>query len=185
MHPRGAHPTQSNQAFTLAEVMMATVVTMVALVGLIAAVTMGSEMLDVSRKQTIALQILRNETESIHLQTWTMVSNLPPSGAITINTVPLSAVVTVNSTGNDVSGSNIQSFALTNYGSVPSNYNLGLLSVAKEFTLTLSKTTVVSRPNLFVLTYTVTWTAGNRRKTYVRTSSTYYGKTGLNLYYQK
>ena len=170
---------------------MATAVTLVALVGLLAAVTMGSEMLDVSRKQTIALQILRNETDSVHLQNWTAVSNLPASGSIMVNGIPASATLTINSAGNNVSGSNTQSFALTNYSILPGNFNLSLMGVAKEFTLTLNKTTIsdpithVTRPNLFVLTYTVTWTAGNQRKTYVRTSSTYYGKTGLNLYYQK
>lgn len=183
MHPPGARSTQSRQAFTLAEVMMATVVTLVVLVGLIAAVTIGAEMLDVSRKQMVAMQIIRNEVDSIHLQSWTTVTNLPASASITIN-----------STGSDFSAGNNadkQSFALTNYSFTPANYNVGLMSVAKEFTLTLNKTvfidpiTHVARLNLFVLTYTVTWTAGNQRKTYVRISSTYYGKNGLNLYYQK
>ena len=181
---------------------MATVVTLVALVGLIAAVTMGAEMLDVSRKQTVAMQILRNEVENIHLQNWTTVSNLPPSGTITFNLLPASASITINTAGTGLSAGGVadqQSFALTNYTySYAAPYTVGvfddntnLMSVAKEFTLTVDKTTVVdpithvARPNLFALTYTVTWTAGNRRKTYFRTSSTYYGKTGLNLYYQK
>jgi Tfp pilus assembly protein PilE len=183
MHPAGAQSTQSRHAFTLIEVMMATLVTLVALVGLIAAVTMGSEMLDVSRKQTVAMQILRNEVEQVHLKNWATVSALPANASITIN-----------SAGTGLSAGGVtdqQKFALTNYtysyappyaGGVNDD-NTSLMSVAKDFSCSLVITTV--RANLVRLTYTVTWTAGNQRKTYVRISSTYYGKTGLNLYYQK
>ena len=177
MHSRGAQSTQPNQAFTLAEVMMATVVTLVAVVGLISAVTMGSEMLDIARKQTVAMQIIRNEVDRIHLQSWAMITTLPANASLTIN-----------GTGNDFStGSNAdkQSCALTNYSAVSAHYNLSMMGVAKDFTLTLTKSTLAGRPNLFVLKYTVIWTGGNLRKTYSRSSTTYYGKNGLSVYYQR
>ncbi len=157
---------------------MATVVTLVAVVGLISAVTMGSEMLDIARKQTVAMQIIRNEIDGIHLQNWAMVSG----------TLPVSATVTINDNGTDFTVStgaaDKQAFALTNYSSSPANYNLGLMNVAKGFTLSLTKS-ATSQANLWALTYTVTWNGGNMRKGYSRSSVTYYGKTGLNLYYQK
>lgn len=177
MHPPGALPTQSERAFTLAEVMMATMVTLVVLVGLIAAVTMGSEMLDVSRKQTVAMQILRNEVEHVHLKDWAAVSALPANASITING---------NGSGlSSGSATDKQAFALTNYTAGVGDDNLGLMNAAKDFTCTLVVTPVPSRANLLRLDYTVLWTGGNRRKTYTRTSSTYYGKNGLNLYYQR
>lgn len=179
MHPPGAFPTQSDRAFTLAEVMMATVVTLVVLVGLVAAVTMGSEMLDVSRKQTVAMQILRNEIEHVHLKDWATVSAAVPSNfSITIN-----AAGTGLSAGNP---SDQKAFALTNSTNLavgPYAFNTSLMRVAKDFTCTLAISSV--RANLLRLDYTVTWTGGNRRKTYTRTSSTYYGKNGLSLYYQR
>lgn len=156
---------------------MATVVTLVVLVGLVAAVTMGSEMLDVSRKQTVAMQILRNEVEHVHLKDWATVSALPAS-----------ASVTINSDGNGLSAGGAadrQAFALTNYTVAVGDDNLGLMNAAKDFTCTLAVTPVPARANLLRLDYTVIWTGGNRRKTYTRTSSTYYGKNGLNLYYQR
>ena len=156
---------------------MATMVTLMVLVGLIAAVTMGSEMLDVSRKQTVAMQILRNEVEHVHLKNWATVSSLPAS-----------ASVTINSAGNGLSSgapADRQAFALTNYTAGIGDDNLALMNVAKDFTCTLAVSPVPSRANLLRLDYTVAWTGGNRRKTYTRTSSTYYGKNGLNLYYQR
>jgi len=155
---------------------MATVVTLVALVGLIAAITMGSEMLDVSRKQTIAMQILRNEVEQVHLRSWT---TFPTS-------LPASFSVTVNDSGTDFSaGAAIDkmAFALANYSPSQASYNLRLMGQARGFSCT--QTIVAVRPSLLQFTYTVSWTGGNRHKTYSRSSTTYYGKTGLNLYYQK
>lgn len=81
MHPAGAQSTQSRHAFTLIEVMMATVVLLVAVVGLFEAVTIGAGMLNVSRKQTIALQIIRSEIEAVHLTAW-------PAGAADGTTPP-------------------------------------------------------------------------------------------------
>lgn len=178
MHFHGARPSRSKSAFTLGEVMMATVVTLVALVGLLAAVTMGSEMLDVSRKQTVATQLLRNEIEQVHLRDWA-----------TVTILPAAASITVNGAGNGLSAgaaADQKTFALsnsTNRTAGPYVLNVNLANMAKDFTCTFVKATI--RTNLYQLTYTVTWTSGNRRKLYVRTSSTYYGKTGLNLYYRR
>ena len=182
MHPTKAQPKQAGRAFTLAEVMMATAVVLVAVVGLISAVTMGSEMLDVSRKQTVAMQLLRNEVDHVHMRSWAAVSALPATASITIN-----------SAGSGLAAGGAadqQAFALTNYtfSYTPpvvafNDDNAGLMGVARDFTCLLAKTTV--RANLLRFTYTVTWTGGNRRKSYTRTSSTYYGKNGLNAYYQR
>ena len=59
---------------TLVEVMMAAALLAMSVMGMIQAVTYGSQMLDVSRKQTIAAQILRTEIDKLHLADWTVVS---------------------------------------------------------------------------------------------------------------
>ena len=160
---------------------MATVVTLVALVGLIAAITMGSEMLDVARKQTVAMQILRNEVEHVHLKDW---SSFP-------SVLPASFSITINDTGNGLSAGSAadqNAFALTNATNLsvgPYTFNNGLMSVAKDFTCTLTIAAVPLRANVLRFDYTVTWKTGNQHKTYTRTSSTYYGKNGLNVYYRR
>jgi Tfp pilus assembly protein PilV len=178
LSPRTANAA-SFRAFTLAEVMMATVVTLVAVVGLVQAVTIGAEMLDVSRKQTVAMQLIRNEIEGVHLQSWTTVNNALTTGgpfSLTINSAGTGLTATATSAAR-------KAFALTNYSTVTTDDNVSLMGVAKDFTCSLTVTTV--KANLLQLTYTVTWTGGNRRKDYSRSSTTYYGKYGLNLYYRR
>jgi Tfp pilus assembly protein PilV len=174
LSPRTA-TVPSIRALTLAEVMMATVVTLVAVVGLIQAVTIGAEMLDVSRKQTIAMQLIRNEIEGVHLKDWATVSSLTNSS------------LTINSAGTGLTASATdaakRTFALTNYSTTTTDDNVTLMGSAKGFTCSLTVATV--RPNLLQLSYTVTWTGGNRRKDYSRSGTTYYGKYGLNLYYRR
>src|SRR5438105_11875920 len=74
-------------AFTLVEVMMAAAVTIAAIVGMIQVVISGSEMLDVSRKQTVAMQVIHAQIDNIRLSNWTTVNALPTaSTAVTIQT---------------------------------------------------------------------------------------------------
>jgi hypothetical protein len=174
-------------AFTLAEVMMATVVALVAVVGLIQAVTIGAEMLDISRKQTVAFQLIQNEIDNLRLKDWA-----------TVNAMPSSAYVVVNSAGTGLvsgspSGTAQTAFALTNYtqsytppySGASNDDNANLLRLAKDFRLTRDVAAISGHTNFIGVIYTVTWTAGNRGKTYTRSGVTYYGKNGLNLYYQK
>ena len=176
---------------------MATAVTLVAVVGLIQAVTIGAEMLDVSRKQTIAMQIIRNEIEGVHLKDWATVSTFPNSASITVNNQGTGLAWCFTTNPNIVNPTAEKAFALTNYTNSytppypttpnpPANDdNTNLLSAARNFTLSLSVTNITGRSNFLVLTYTVTWTSGNRRKVLTRTGTTYYGKNGLNLYYRR
>lgn len=65
--------------FTIVEVMMAATILVVAFVGMIQAVTIGSEMMATARRQTLANQIIANEVESLRLQTWETIQALPTS----------------------------------------------------------------------------------------------------------
>jgi hypothetical protein len=155
MHPRGAHSQQPDHAFTLAEVMMATVVLLIAIVGLFEAVTIGAGMLNVSRKQSIALQIIRTEIESVHLTVWP--SGGPPDGSIM--NVPV-----------DTSG----------YPEL-----MSLKSVGKGFTISRTVVTIRSAPNwLKKISFIVTWSESTGRF-YTRTGYTYCAKNGINALYQR
>ena len=74
------------KAFTILEVMMATAVMIAGVMGMVKVIISGSMVLDMSRKQTIATQIIHSEIDKLHLSDWTTVSALPTSAtAITIN----------------------------------------------------------------------------------------------------
>jgi hypothetical protein len=113
-------------------------------VGMMQVVVSGSEMLDVSRKQTIATQIIHSEIDKLHLNDWTTVNAYPSSATITINT--------------------------------------SLQTISSGFTCTRTVSTV--RTEMKKITFTVTWT-GNRGRAYSRTGSTYFGKNGLYVTYQR
>jgi hypothetical protein len=162
MHPSGAQSTHSQQAFTLAEVMMAAVVLLIAIVGLFEAVTVGAGMLNVARKQTIALQIIRTEIEAVHLSTtWTQ-------------TTPADATV------GPVAIDTLTSSSLLGYPELMSLKNNG-----KGFALSRTIFTVRNTSNwLKKVTFTVTWTESTGR-TYSRTGYTYCAKNGFNALYQR
>lgn len=166
----------STRAFTIIEVAMAMVVLLLAVVGVIQAITIGSEMLDVARKQSIAMQLINNEIENVRLQPWIKVS------AFTNPTITILDDGSSFSTATSTDAK--QSFALTNYTISTADDNTTLMRQAKGFTLSLASSPV-HPANLIQLTYTVTWTAGNARKSYSRSGTTYYGKYGLNTFYQK
>lgn len=134
-------------------------VLVIALIGMIQVIVSGSEMLDVSRKQTIAVQIIHGQIEQIRLLTWTQVGNLGSSDG------PFSVEA-----GDRTSTS--QWFI---FGSK-------LPAIAKGFTVSRTITTV--RTDLKQITWTVRWT-GNTGRTYTRTGSTYVGKNGLYVTFQR
>ena len=58
---------------------MAATILLLGIVGMMHAITSGTEMLDTSRKQTLAGQIIQNEIERVRLLKWSEVSSLTPS----------------------------------------------------------------------------------------------------------
>src|SRR3954467_14146427 len=70
--------SQASQAtgFTLVEVMIAACVLILTIVGMIQVIVSGSEMLDVARKQTIAMQVIHGQLDNIRLSNWSQVSGL-------------------------------------------------------------------------------------------------------------
>lgn len=76
---------QSSRGFTIMEVALAATVLALTLTGMIQVVESGSQMLDVSRKQTVASQILDDEINQLRLQSWNTVLAYPSSASMTID----------------------------------------------------------------------------------------------------
>lgn len=148
----------SQTAFTLVEVMVASGVMILAIVGMIQVVVSGSEMLDVSRKQTIAMQIIHGQLDQIRLANWTQISALGTTDTVSVD-----------------AGDNASSSVMFIFGT-------NLPAVAKGFRC--KRTIADVRTDLKQVTYTVTWT-GSTGRSYSRTGSTYVGKNGLYVTYQR
>ena len=137
---------------------MAAAILALALVGMIQAVVSGSEMLDVSRKQTIAMQVIHGQLEQMRLRNWTQISTMGSSDTVSVG-----------------AGDNAASDKMFFFGAQ-------LPVVAKGFTCTRTITTV--RTDLKQVTIVVTWT-GSTGRTYSRKGSTYVAKNGLYVTYQR
>ncbi len=142
------------------EVALAATVLALTLVGMIQVIDSGSEMLDLSRKQTIATQILQDEIGQLRLMSWSAIASLP---------------TTSTNISND---STFQTFAQQLGG-----------SFTFTGTRTIQYLEPTPQPNanpvlLVQVTYTVTWT-GVTGHTYTRSSTTYVSKNGLNIAYQR
>jgi prepilin-type N-terminal cleavage/methylation domain-containing protein len=142
---------RSQNGFTLIEVMLAAVVMLAGIVGMMQAITSGSEMLDVSRKQTVATQIIHGEIEKVRVSDWSDITALP-----------ISATVPLNSTFQASSPSFTCTRAVT----------------------PLKKDPITNEITMDQITYTVTWT-GSTGRAYSRSGSTYVGKNGLYVAYQR
>jgi Tfp pilus assembly protein PilV len=66
-----------SRGFTIMEVALASTVLALTLVGMIGAIESGTQMLDLSRKQTIAAQIIHDEIDQLRLQGWSTVTSIP------------------------------------------------------------------------------------------------------------
>lgn len=154
----------SQAGFTLIEVGMGALILVVGFIGLIQAVTIGSQMLNVAQKERVAMEIMDAEIEELRAGLASDISSLTNSQVYT---------VTVNAAGTSVSG-DATKFALTS--------NTSLMAQAKSFTCSFVKTN--TRTNFRRVIYTVTWT-GNTGRSYSRTAEMYFGLNGLQLSYQK
>lgn len=178
MPPTTVPPSRRTRGFTLVEVMMAATILVVAFMGMIQAITLGSEMLATARRQTLAAQIISFELEKLRLSSWSTLSGLGAG--------PTS--ITIDS---------------TQFGPA-----IGACGLVSGTTLTLSRSAADLTANLREVTFTVTWTKGGTTtaaaapggswldrlaffrdspisRTYTRQGSAYFGKYGLNLTYQR
>ena len=177
--------TKHSPGFTIIEVMMASVILVVGFMGMIQAVTIGSEMMATSRRQTLAAQILEHEIGKLRLADWTTLTALPTT----------SATIVIDSQFDQ---------AITACG----------LTKATNISLTRTTTNIdVETPSdgvtdLKEVTFTLTWTKSGTStaapaatgswldrlsfynpssiaRTYTRKSTALFGKYGLNLNIQR
>jgi|CXWL01.1.fsa_nt_gi Tfp pilus assembly protein PilV len=169
------------KGFTIVEVMMASVILVVGFLGMIQAVTVGSEMLATARRQTIAGQILDHEIGKLRLKAW----DLPSST-------------------DDIVG--LDDSAAAAYTSDQTALNTAISASGVTFTLERDVTDLTT--DLREITFIVTWTKGGTTtaattatgswleklsfsgsapisRTYTRKSTAYFGKYGLNLNLQR
>ncbi len=138
--------------------MFAAAVLALAIVGMIQAIVSGSEMLDVSRKQTVAAQIIHGQIDVVRLKNWAEISAMAATASAPVD-------------------------AANQATNVAAGFEFGLLpGVSHDFTCTRTISTV--RTDLKEVTFTVSW-RGNTGRTYTRTGSTYVGRNGLYVTYQR
>src|SRR3954469_20916576 len=175
-HPAGCAPRNA-AAFTLVEVMMASVILVVGFSGLIQAITVGSEALDTARKQQVAIQIMDSEIERLRASSWSTIAALPATATLSISPT---GVITGDTTG----------FALTNYTASTSDDNTALAALAPGFTCSyvrarLRPAAATAATVTYVrIDYTVSWTS-NTGRVYRRSQLAFFGRNGLHLSYQK
>ena len=170
--------TNSSGGFTIMEVALAATVLALTLTGMIGVIESGAQVLDLSRKQTIAAQILHSEIDQLRLQSWQTVSGYTISGSAYPTGYPASTSLTMASDPTLAKFSpivqNWQNLTLTRTVSCiqPSQANPNPSSPYP------------STPLLLQVTFTITWT-GMTGRTYTRWSTTYVGEYGLSSAYQR
>jgi prepilin-type N-terminal cleavage/methylation domain-containing protein len=172
---------KSQRGFTIVEVMMATAILLVGFIGLIQAVTIGSNFLDTARKIQVANQIITAEIEKLRSSDWTTIANLPDTGTST-------ATITISAAG-AISG-DATNFALSNFTAATSDDNTDLASLAKGVTCSFTRTYL--RPSsatsatatYLQLVYTVSW-KNSTGKTQSQQLAAYFAKNGLHLSFQQ
>ncbi len=162
---------------------MATVILVVGFMGMIEAITIGSELLAAAERQTLANQIINHEFDRLRQMPWSLNS------------------------GNYISGLSTGTTTLT----IDSQFNTALAANGGSANWTLTRTVTDINPNgtsLRSITVTVTWTKsgttaaastatgsaldklayfrhGPVRRTYTRSGTVFFGPSGLNLTVQR
>lgn len=161
-------------AFTLVEVMMAGMILTVGFIGMIQAVTVCSGMMDQARRQTLAAQILNNEIEQLRLKSWPEIQALGNAAKTEINQVNYPSSLFLDTIEN--SGATYSLIRDVSYIDPGTNANTATDTGLREVTFTVTWDVATSRRD----------SGGNPVKfTYTRMISTYFGKYGLNLSYQR
>lgn len=165
----------TSAAFTIVEVMMAAVILVVGFMGMIQAITIGSEMLATAQRQNLAAQILDHEIGKLRLNSWSSISALTDTSAATYS----SDLTAIN---NSITSSGV-SFQLERDVT-------DLTTDLREVTLTVTWTK--SGTTTDATAATGSWLQGLSfsgaapiARIYTRKSTAYFGKYGLNLNVQR
>jgi hypothetical protein len=179
------------------EVALAATVLAFTLMGMIEVVEQGSEMLDLSRKQTLAIQILHSEVDQLRLQSWTVIAG-EPTGISTFysaNQVGFTGSPGTYSTpGNGypagpttLTATNDPSFAqfVANYPQIATVFTLTrTVACVEPSQANPNPTAYSSTPVLIQVTFTIIW-KGVTGHGYSRSTTTLVGQNGLSVAYQR
>jgi hypothetical protein len=196
---------RSTKGFTIMEVALASTVLAFTLVGMIGVVESGAQMLDLSRKQMMAAQILHSEIDQLRLQSWSVIAGEPISVGISgsppsfefysttqVGHSGTAELLTTPGNGYPAGPTSLTSLNDPSFALFVSNYP----NAATLFTLTRTvaciepsqsnnnPTAYASTPLLLQVTFTITW-KGITGRTYTRTSTTLVGQNGLSIAYQR
>jgi hypothetical protein len=179
------------------EVALAATVLALTLVGMIGVVEAGTQMLDLSRKQTMAAQILRGEIDQLRLQSWIVIAGEPTvafsfysgtqvgySGTPGLLATPGNGYPAGPTT---LTASNDPSFAtfVAQYPEAATIFTLTrTVSCVKPVQANPNPSAYASTPLLLQITFTITWT-GVTGRSYSRVSTTYVGNNGLYQSFQR
>jgi Tfp pilus assembly protein PilV len=173
----------SSGGFTIMEVALAATVLALTLTGMIGVIESGSSMLDMSRKQTLAGQILHGEIDQLRLQNWSTLTGYTSANAVDFGVYGYGATTTLTA-ANDT---------------LLAMYNTVYPNTTKIFTLTRTVSCIQpvqannnstsihysSAPLLLQVTYTITWTGVPTGRTHSRVATTYVGFNGLYQVFQR
>lgn len=176
--------------YSIIEVMMATAILLVGFIGLMQAVTIGSESLDTARRTQVAHQVVSAELEKLRGGAWSVIANLPSSASIIVDWTGTLSSGTKSSS--DHPSSYLTCFALSNFSAALTDDNTPLANLARGFAVSFTREylrpsgATASTATFVKLTYTVTWTsiAGTGR-THTYTAESFLGANGLHLSYQQ
>ncbi len=150
---------------------MASVILVVAFMGMIQAITVGSEMMATARRQTLAAQILEHEIGKLRLLPYTTVSAYAAGPtSLTIDSHFDSALASCGLTSSDVTLSRSTASPITD-----------LKEVTLTFTWTKSGTnTAAATPSGSWFDQIAFYRPTSAGRTYTRKTTAFFGKYGLN-----
>jgi hypothetical protein len=165
------------------EVALAATVLALTLTGMIGVIESGSSMLDLSRKQTMAGQILHGEIDQLRLQNWPTLTGYTSANSVDFGVYGYAATTTLTAANDPL---------LAMYNGVYPN-------TTKIFTLTRTVSCIqpsqannnssslhyASAPLLLQVTFTITWTGFPTGHTHTRIATTYVGYNGLYQVFQR
>ncbi len=161
------------------EVALAATVLALTLVGMIGVIESGTQMLDLSRKQTLAAQILHSEIDQLRLQSWPTVSGYSTTGTAIGSGYAAGPTTLTSSTD-----PSLATF-IANYPQVANIFTLTrTVACVKPSQTNPNPTAYASTPLLLQVTFTITW-KGVTGRSYSRTSTTYVGYNGLYQVFQR
>ncbi len=175
-------PCQS--AFTIVEVMMASVILVVGFIGMISALTVGSEMLATARRQNLAVQIINHELEKLrYVDFATIDAYAAGPTALTIDTQFSSSITACGLT---IDNSNAANPYIKLERSMSEVITGGMCQVT--FTVTWQKSGTTAAANTATGSWLETLSLGGNapiQRTYVRKGVGFFSKYGLNLNLQR